>query len=274
MTHKEAKRAHKQLQRQYDMKEASKRDRVLDTITSGNPSQAFRRLRHLKTSRSEKVAKMKVGQLTYLGNTVPDGMYESIRRLKTDPNVDEADPNFPNFTEEYRLILDICKTGRKIPPLSKEKSYKLLTNIRKNVNDFYSITALHYLNAGTAGQDHFFFLLNGVISNINLAGIDELNTIYANVLFKGHGKDRTSDRSYRTISTCPLVAKCLDLYVRELSVDGWNEEQAETQFQGEGSSHELAALLLTETIQHSLKMCPISPSLPSSSTPNQLLIVS
>ena len=255
MTHKEAKRAHKRLQRQFDMREASKRDRVLDSIRSEHPSQAFRRLRRLKNSRSEKVSKMKVGQLTYFGNTVPDGIYESIRKLKTDPtDIDKDEPNLPNFTEEYRLILDICKTGRKIPLLSKEQSFKILSKIRKNVNDFYSITALHYLNAGTVGQDHFHFLLNGIISNINHAGIDELNTIYACVLYKGHEKDKTSDRSYRTISTCPLVAKGLDMHVRELSIDGWNEEQCETQYQGTGSSHELAALLLTETIQHSLNV--------------------
>ena len=33
---------------------------------------------------------------------------------------------------------------------------------------------------------------------------------------------------------------------------GWAAVQAETQFQGTGSSHELAALLLSETIQFSL----------------------
>ena len=71
-------------------------------------------------------------------------------------------------------------------------------------------------------------------------------------MFKGHKKDKTSDRSYRTISTCPVVAKALDLYIRELFIDEWNLDKAETQYQGEGSSHELAALLLTEVIQYSL----------------------
>ena len=72
------------------------------------------------------------------------------------------------------------------------------------------------------------------------------------MLFKSHNKDKTSDRSYRTISSCPVVAKALDLYIRDLKIDDWNLNQAETQFQGEGSCHELAAVLLTETIQHSL----------------------
>ena len=72
------------------------------------------------------------------------------------------------------------------------------------------------------------------------------------ILFKGHNKDRESDRSYRTISTCPFLSKALDKYVGGLCESGWAAAQAETQFQGTGSSHELAALLLTETIQHSL----------------------
>ena len=72
------------------------------------------------------------------------------------------------------------------------------------------------------------------------------------VLFKGHNKDKTSDRSYRTISTCPVVAKGLDTYVRGLHLPKWNLDKSDTQFQAEGSSHELAALLLTEVIQQSL----------------------
>ena len=59
------------------------------------------------------------------------------------------------------------------------------------------------------------------------------------------------DTSYRTISTCPLVAKGLDIYVRELAIEKWNNLQADTQYQGEGSSHDLASLLVTEAIQHS-----------------------
>ena len=49
-----------------------------------------------------------------------------------------------------------------------------------------------------------------------------------------------------------MVAKALDLYICDLNILSWNEDQAETQFQGEGSSHELAAVLLTEAIQHFL----------------------
>ena len=48
------------------------------------------------------------------------------------------------------------------------------------------------------------------------------------------------------------MAKALDKYVGRLYETGWAAAQAETQFQGTGSSHELAALLLTECIGFSL----------------------
>ena len=112
-----------------------------------------------------------------------------------------------------------------------------------------SITANHYINAGDAGFDHFYFLLNILIEDLNNISITELNTVYAIILYKGHKKDKTSDRSYRTISTCPLLAKALYLYVRELNLETWNADQSEVQYLGEGSSHELAVLHLTELIQ-------------------------
>ena len=79
--------------------------------------------------------------------------------------------------------------------------------------------------------------------------IEELNTILALLLYKGHGKEKTLDTSYRTISTCPLLAKSLDIYIRDLCIGDWNNKQAITQYQGESSSHELASILVTEAVQ-------------------------
>ena len=253
-SHKELKRHHHQLLRYANIQQGVTRDRNLNRICSRNPSSAYKSIKSMSKPKTSKISKLTVGKRTYLGETVPDGMFESIKSLKTEPPSEEYEPEHPDFSEEYQHILDICNAGKQIPTLSKERSSEILKSIRKNVNDFYSITALHYINAGQAGYDHFHYILNAVISNVNLAGITELNTIYACVLFKGHGKEKTSDRSYRTISTCPLLAKGLDIYVREISLDAWNDQQAPTQFQGEGMSHELAAVLLTETIQHSLNV--------------------
>ena len=84
------------------------------------------------------------------------------------------------------------------------------------------------------------------------ATIVELNVAHGIILYKGHKKEKTSERSYRTISTCPFLSKAQDLYIRDLYQDKWNDCQASTQYQGSGSSHELASLLVTKVVQHSL----------------------
>ena len=48
------------------------------------------------------------------------------------------------------------------------------------------------------------------------------------------------------------MAKALDKYIGTLYADGWQNVQAPTQFQGPGSSHDLASLLLSETVSHSV----------------------
>ena len=124
--------------------------------------------------------------------------------------------------------------------------------MKQSVNDLYSITPAHYINAGDSGIIHFNDLLNCIIEDVNNATIEELNACYALLLHKGHHKPRNIDRAYRTISTCPVLSKALDLYIRYLHKDKWNACQAATQYQGEGSCHELAGLMVTELIQHSV----------------------
>ena len=89
--------------------------------------------------------------------------------------------------------------------------------MKPSVTYMFLITPLHFLNAGAEGVLHFNFLLKLLISDINTASIEELNTVYALFLHKGHGKPKTSDRSYRTISTCP-VWTCT--YMRSILING------------------------------------------------------
>jgi hypothetical protein len=49
-----------------------------------------------------------------------------------------------------------------------------------------------------------------------------------------------------------LVAKALDIYLVQLYNTGWSAAQAPTQFQGDNSSHDLAALCVTEAVMHGL----------------------
>lgn len=71
-------------------------------------------------------------------------------------------------------------------------------------------------------MNHFVLLLNAIISQFSVA---ELNTVWADILYKLGGKDREPDRSYRTIICCPLIAKALDSYTVELYDVGWSEMQ-------------------------------------------------
>ena len=116
------------------------------------------------------------------------------------------------------------------------------------------MTALHYIiNGGPHTIHHFQKVINSAIDDIEKTTCDEINDAHACILYKGPSKDKTLANSYRTISTCPFIAKALYFYVREISIDDWNDAQAETQFLGPSMSHELGALLLTETINHSIK---------------------
>ena len=147
--------------------------------------------------------------------------------------------------------MKICADKGNVPPISMEKAAKILSRMKNHVTDYFSITALHYKHAGNEGLRHFCCLLNAVISDVNNATLEELNIALGIILYKGHNKDKSSDRSYRTISTCPFLAKAVDLYIRDLYSDLWDSETAETQFQKSGSSHELASLLITEVVKFS-----------------------
>ena len=69
-------------------------------------------------------------------------------------------------------------------------STEILLSLKPEVNDYYSITSSHFVNAGHAGFAHFHYLLSAVIKNVNIASLEELNTIWACILYKGHGKER------------------------------------------------------------------------------------
>ena len=97
--------------------------------------------------------------------------------------------------------------------------------------------------------------INILINNVSLTALPEINSTWSIVLYKGHKKPRSSARSYCCISTCPLLAKGLDLWIAKLKRQDWNNVKAQTQFMSKRSSHELAALLVTEVTRFSLLSC-------------------
>ena len=251
--YKQKKAQHRRLVRRMRLHESNKRDQETFSIFSNSSNTVFRNVRSAKKSSNVAVKKLYVRDQIYEGDSVCDGFYDSVAFLKTEAHQNlESSESFISANKEYENILRICKQGVKIPKMSLDQTKKILDSIRPSVSDYASITAYHYLHSGPAGLLHLHELLNALIEDVNNWSIDELNIVSATVLHKGHGKEKNQADSYRTISSCPLVSKAIDTYIGELYDDILEDHQASTQFQGRGSNHELAALLLTETIQHSL----------------------
>ena len=227
---------------------ARQRDELLHSVLSSDPSKLQTAVRKAKSMEVPAVDLLQVGKHTYAGDSVPDGFFESLLKLKVPENSPTSSSEFLSTSENYRHIIEMAKSGPPLPSLSTQDAVKLLERVRPDVLDLYSISARHYLMAGTAGHEHFAALLNLIISNINLSTAAELNSAWAIMLHKGHSKPRCLCRSWRCISTCPLVSKALDMYVADIHRDNWTTASAPTQFMSRGSSHELAALLLTESI--------------------------
>ena len=252
-TYKSALKSYKTAVRTVRLNGESNQDSKLLTILSDDPSSLYTFIRSSKGSSQTKIEKLSVKNKVYFGDRVPDGFYDTMTSLKScDPTELLSNPPVAEQLSNYDHISKLCEESRPLPLISQKVAASLLSRLKKNVKDFYSVTALHYLNAGDEGLAHFQELLNAIITEVDNATIVELNVAHGIILYKGHKKEKTSERSYRTISTCPFLSKALDLYIRDLYQDQWNDCQASTQYQGSGSSHELASLLVTEVIQHSL----------------------
>ena len=219
--------------RQFRIQEALKRDQNHDSILSTNPASAYKYINSKRKVKSGQIEHLTVGDKVYVGQTVCDGFYDSMSTLKQcDYEQLKSDPDISMHLSNYEHIMKICQDQHSIPSISHAESSKILGRMKKNVNDFFSITALHYINAGEEGSLHLNEVLNAMISDVNNCSAGELNLAYGIILYKGHRKLKTSDSSYRTISTCPFLAKCLDLYLRDLYLDQWNALQADNPIPG------------------------------------------
>ena len=228
---KDAKNAHRSLIRKTRHQEDLTRDANSSSILTGNPSKIFKSIRSSKSSSAANVPFITVGEDRYEGDLVPDGLFKSIKNLKSqDQSHLHKSPKYKDWTEDYKYILQLCKHKCDVPEISLEDSTKILLRLKSSVTDFWSVSPMHYRNAGDEGFLHFNFLMNLIIKDMNNSSVAELNIAYAILLHKGHGKSKTSDRSYRTISTCPLLAKGLDTYLHDLFVEKWNSVQADTQY--------------------------------------------
>ena len=243
---------YKQAVRRVRLQQNARRDIQLLSILGDKPSSLFSFIRSSRSTTNTLTDKLTVGSKNYYGDRVPDGFFDAMTGLKTYKQSELEKDKVAEQLSLYEHIIKLCQHNKPIPPIDTVAATKLLSRLKKNVKDFYSITALHYINAGDEGIQHFQALINAIIQDVKNATIDELNIAHGIILFKGHKKDKTNERSYRCISSCPFLSKAIDLYFRDLHQQKWDKCQASTQYQGTGSSHDLASLLVTEVVQHSV----------------------
>ena len=248
---KEARSLYQSAVRQHSAQLGVDRDVELHQLLSKKPGLIMKSISNKRKKLGPNIKSLHVGERVYTNNNVADGFFDHISSLKTLPQI--TSPCTQTFFEDHRHVIEIARAGKKIPRLSLDQAESLLRKIRPHVADFYSVTAAHYLNGGQAAINYFCFLVNAVLNNIELASLEELNTTHAVILHKGHKKDPHQSSSFRTISSCPFISKAVDLHLGNLSKEDWSNVRAATQFQGEGTSHELAALLLTTAIQHTTR---------------------
>ena len=191
-SYKKARLAHRKLERNFKAKASFDRDKNL----SMGPSFVYKSIKAAKRCQVRKIQKLLVGNKCYHGDSVKDGFFDSISTLKTrDSSHLVLCPTFHDFSKDCGNILEICKRGDPIPPISERRSFEILQKMKPDVTDIYGITVNHYNYAGPAGWKHFYLLLKCLISNINSTNIEEINTVYACIFFKGYGKDGSSHKS-------------------------------------------------------------------------------
>ena len=91
------------------------------------PFPVFKSIKSSKRCTAGKINKLLVGDKTYSGDAVQDGSYNSISQLKSRDFVSlSSDLKLQEFSSDYLNILEICKHGSPIPPISEPDSFKLM----------------------------------------------------------------------------------------------------------------------------------------------------
>lgn len=183
----EARTIYKQTIRKEQQKDNDECDSNLNNMLSNSQS-FYHSVKSMKSSSTKEIDFLSVGDKTYHGRKIPDGFYDSLSQLKSpDMSSIHFSPSYQSALSDYENILKIASEGLKIPQISPSKAIEILFGMHANVCDLFSITPNPFIHAGPAGLQHFWKLLNLLISNVNFCTLEALNSVFACILFKGHG---------------------------------------------------------------------------------------
>ena len=122
-----ARAQHRKLLREQKAMQSSERDQLLFS----NPTMIQQKIKSSKRAKAGNIQKLTVGNKTYVGASVRDGFYDSISQLKSrDDDLLQHSDQFVEFSSDYYNILELCKLGDKIPPITEKQSFDLLQKMK------------------------------------------------------------------------------------------------------------------------------------------------
>ena len=145
---KNARIFHRQLVRSLQNRVYKKHDEKFFEILKSKPSSAFSAIRSARPSSQPQVPFLMVGEKKYCGDRVIDGLFDSIKSLKTlDHQKLSENPHHMSLMEDYKYIKYLCNNKTDLPPISMEKSNKILFKMKASVRDFFTLTPIHFIHA-------------------------------------------------------------------------------------------------------------------------------
>ena len=121
---------------------ANKRDNLVHSVLSSDPSSLYKTIRQSKNPQTSKLPSLRVSDKVYSGSAVPDGFFDSLSSLKS-PDMSRIylSTAYKDTSYDFSIIKKICSTSLKIPEISSRDASDLLYSLRRDVNDLFSITA-------------------------------------------------------------------------------------------------------------------------------------
>ena len=151
----------------------------------------------------------------------------------------------------YEAILQRCLESTPIPEVNYETEHNFPSKLKPHITDYSSDPNALSCHC-CVGINCFKELLNLLIRNVALGNLLEINSVWSYMLYKDRSRPCDLGNSWRTISSCPLVSKAMDMYVITFHKPQWYASCAPTQYMKPSSSHEVAAVFLTKVILHTV----------------------
>ena len=124
---------------------------MLGNNLANNPSTLYKTIRPRKAA-SCTTASLKVGSKVFRGDKVSDGFFCSLAALKEpDMSTIQMSTPFQELSKDYKNVLELVRSGGEIRDILPHESVEVLYSVNCEVNDLYSITALHFIHAGSYG---------------------------------------------------------------------------------------------------------------------------